>query len=95
MPRLTTRLPFATDLETRRLGTRSRADILREERYYFTAALLAARDRVCLSFPAADSGAPAIRSSFIDAVRDAAAPGTWGAESFSASRLAAAAEAGR
>ena len=94
MPRLTTRLPFATDLETRRLGTRSRADILREERYYFTAALLAARDRVCLSFPAADSGAPAIRSSFIDAVRDAAAPGTWGAESFSASRLAAAAEAG-
>ena len=78
MPRLTTRLPFATDLETRRLGTRSRADILREERYYFTAALLAARDRVCLSFPAADSGAPAIRSSFLDAVRDAAAPGTWG-----------------
>ncbi len=94
MPRLTTRLPFATDLETRRLGTRSRADILREERYHFTAALLAARDQIYLSFPATDGGDLTIRSSFIDAVRDAATPGAWGAESFSASRLAAAAEAG-
>ncbi|MFY9132378.1 MAG: PD-(D/E)XK nuclease family protein [Candidatus Methanoculleus thermohydrogenotrophicum] len=94
MPRLTTRLPLATDLETRRLGTRSRADILREERYYFTAALLAARDRISLSFPATDGGSLTIRSSFIDVVRDAATPGPWGAEVFSASRLAAAAEAG-
>ena len=89
MPRLTTRLPFSTDLETRRLKTRSRSDILREERYHFTAALLAARDRLCLSFPATDGESPTIRSCFIDMVGDA-----WGAESFGASRLSAAVEAG-
>ncbi len=94
MPRLTTRLPFSTDLETRRLKTRSRPDILREERYHFIAALLAARDRLYLSFPATDGESPTIRSSFIDMVRDAINPGAWGAESFSASRLSAAAEAG-
>lgn len=94
MPRLTTRLPLSTDLETWRLGTRSRADILREERYHFTAALLAARERLCLSFPVMDGEAPTTRSGFIDEVGDAAALETPGAESFGASRLLAAAEAG-
>lgn len=94
MPRLTTRLPFATDLETRRLQTRSKSDILREERYHFIAALLSARTRVYLSYPAADGSAPLVRSGFVDAVREAFSPETWGNGDFPASRLAAARRAG-
>jgi ATP-dependent helicase/nuclease subunit B len=94
MPRLTTRLPFTTDAETRRLATRSKEDILREERYHFTAALLAARTRVCLSYPAADGATPLVRSGFVDAVREAFSPDTWGNGGFPDSRLAAARRAG-
>lgn len=94
MPRLTTRLPFTTDLETRRLGTRSKADILREERYYFIAALLAARERVYLSYPSADGGSPVIRSGFVDAVRETISTGSWGGSDFPSSRIAAARKAG-
>ncbi|WP_292366731.1 MULTISPECIES: PD-(D/E)XK nuclease family protein [unclassified Methanoculleus] len=94
MPRLTTRLPFTTDAETRRLATRSKEDILREERYHFTAALLAARTRVCLSYPAADGATPLVRSGFVDAVREAFSPETWGDGGFPDSRLAAARRAG-
>jgi ATP-dependent helicase/nuclease subunit B len=94
MPRLTTRLPFTTDAETRRLGTRTREDILREERYYFAAALLAATSRVYLSYPATDGAAPVVRSGFVDAVCDLFSPDTWGSSDFAASRLAAAWRAG-
>ncbi|MCM2465972.1 PD-(D/E)XK nuclease family protein [Methanoculleus oceani] len=94
MPRLTTRLPFTTDAETRRLATRSKEDILREERYHFMAALLAARSRVYLSYPAADGATPLIRSGFVDAVREAFSPETWGSGDFPDSALAAARRAG-
>lgn len=94
MPRLTTRLPFATDLETRRLGTRSKTEVLREERYHFIAALLAARSRVYLSHPATDDGTPLICSGFVDTVRETLSPGTWGSDDFPASRLAASRRAG-
>ncbi|MCC7556046.1 MAG: exodeoxyribonuclease V subunit gamma [Methanoculleus marisnigri] len=94
MPRLTTRLPFTTDAETRRLGTRSREDILREERYYFTAALLSARTRVYLSYPAAEGATPLVHSGFVDAVREAFSPETWGSNDFPDSGLAAARRAG-
>jgi len=94
MPRLTTRLTFTTDAETRRLATRSKEDILREERYHFTAALLAARTRVSLSYPAADGTTPLVRSGFVDAVREAFSPETWGNSDFPDSRLAAARRAG-
>lgn len=94
MPRLTTRLPFTTDAETRRLGTRSKDDVLREERYHFVASLLAARTRVYLSSPAADGSTPLVRSGFLDAVREAFSPEAWGSSDFSASRLAAARRAG-
>jgi ATP-dependent helicase/nuclease subunit B len=94
MPRLTTRLPFTTDLETRRLGTRTKADILREERYHFIAALLAARERVYLSYPSAEGGSPVIRSGFVDAVRETISTGSWGGNDFPSSRIAAARKAG-
>ncbi len=94
MPRLTTRLPLATDLETRRLGTRSQADILREERSFFTAALLAATKRIYLSFPAADGTSPLIPSPFADTVRERIATESWGRDDFPASRTFAARKAG-
>lgn len=94
MPRLTTRLPFTTDAETRRLGTRSREDILREERYYFTAALLSGRSGVYLSYPATDGATPVIGSGFVDAVREVFSPETWGSGDFPDSGLAAARRAG-
>ena len=94
LPRLTTRLPLTTDAETRRLGTRSKEDILREERYYFTAALLSARTRVYLSYPAVDGAKPLVRSGFVDAVREAFSPGTWGNDDLPDSGLAAARRAG-
>ena len=94
MPRLTTRLPFTTDAETRRLGTRSKDDVLREERYHFIAALLSARTRVYLSYPAADGATPLVCSGFVDAVREAFSPEGWGSSDFSDSRIAAARRAG-
>jgi ATP-dependent helicase/nuclease subunit B len=94
MPRLTTRLPFTTDAETRRLATRSGDDILREERYHFTAALLTARSRVYLSYPAADGATPLVRSGFVDAVREAFSPEAWGSSDFPDSRLSTARRAG-
>ena len=78
MPRTTTSSLFATDAVTRCPGTRSREDTLREERYYFTAALLSARSRVYLSYPAADGATPMVRSVFVDAVCEAFSPETWG-----------------
>ncbi len=94
MPRLTTRLPFTTDAETRRLSTRSKDDVLREERYHFIAALLSARSRVYLSYPAADGSTPLVRSGFVDAVRETFSPEAWGSSDFPDSRLAAARRAG-
>jgi len=94
MPRLTTRLPFFTDVETRRLQTRSKSDILREERYHFIAALLAARSRIYISYPASDGGRPLVRSVFVDAIQDAFAPRSWGKNDLPDSRLAAARRAG-
>ena len=94
MPRLTTRLPLTTDAETRRLGTRSGEDILREERYYFTAALLSARSGIYLSYPAADGATPLVRSGFVDAILKAFTPEAWGSGDLPDSRLMAARQAG-
>ncbi|BBL68483.1 PD-(D/E)XK nuclease family protein [Methanoculleus chikugoensis] len=89
MPQLTTPPPFTADAGTQRSGARSREDILREERYYFTAALLSARSRIYLSYPATDGATPVIRSGFVDAVREAFSPGMWGNGDLPDSGLAA------
>jgi ATP-dependent helicase/nuclease subunit B len=68
-PRLTTRLPFTNSLENTRMGTRSLAEILREEQYYFIAALLSAQKTVYLSAPLADGEKPLLTSAFFERVR--------------------------
>ena len=68
-PRLTTRLPFTNSLENTRMGTRSLSEILREEQYYFIAALLSAQKSVYLSAPLADGEKPLLTSAFFERVR--------------------------
>ncbi len=68
-PRLTPRLPFTNSLENARMGTRSLSEILREEQYYFIAALLSAEKTVYLSAPLADGEKPLLTSAFFERVR--------------------------
>jgi len=69
VPRLTTRLPFTNSLENTRMGTRTLAEVLREEQYYFIAALLAADQTVYLSAPLADGEKTLLTSAFFERVR--------------------------
>ena len=68
-PRLTTRLPFTNSLENARMGTRSLSEILREEQYYFIAAMLSAQKTLYLSAPLADGEKPLLTSAFFERVR--------------------------
>ncbi len=70
MPRLTTRLPLCTNLETRELGTRTGPEILCEERYYFLAALLTANKSISLSYPETDGEKVLLRSGFLNGLSE-------------------------
>jgi ATP-dependent helicase/nuclease subunit B len=76
IPRLTTRLPFTNSLENVRMGTRSLADILHEEEYYFITALLSG-ERVYLSAPLAEGDKPLLTSAFFEKVKDRCNPEGW------------------
>lgn len=96
-PRLTTRLPFTNSLENARMGTRTLAGILREEQYYFIAALLSAQKTVYLSAPRADGEKPLLTSAFFERVLMRTGNVPWpdaSATSIPASRRTAAVQAG-
>ncbi|MCU0632511.1 MAG: PD-(D/E)XK nuclease family protein [Methanolinea sp.] len=76
VPRLTTRLPFTNSLENIRMGTRSLADILHEEEYFFITALLSAQ-KVYLTAPLADGDKPLLTSAFFERVRERCCPDGW------------------
>jgi len=76
-PRLTTRLPFTNSLENTRMGTRALSEILREEQYYFIAALLSAQKTVYLSAPLADGEKPLLTSAFFERVRMRTVDSPW------------------
>ncbi|MBR1368465.1 hypothetical protein RJ53_02675 [Methanocalculus chunghsingensis] len=65
MPRIAPRLPLCTYAETRQLETLSGREIIRNERYYFLAALLSAGESISLSYPATDGEKVLLRSGFI------------------------------
>lgn len=65
IPNLSTRLPLCTNLETKMLGTRTGPEILREERYYFLAALVSAEETISLSYPKTDGEKVLLRSGFL------------------------------
>jgi hypothetical protein len=67
-PRLTTRLPFTNSLENTRMGTRTLSEVLREEQYYFIAALLSAQKKIYLSAPLADGEKTLLTSAFFERV---------------------------
>lgn len=67
-PRLTTRLPFTNSLENSRMGTRTLSEILREEQYYFIAALLSAQKMLYISAPLADGEKMLLTSAFFERV---------------------------
>ncbi|MDD5142404.1 PD-(D/E)XK nuclease family protein [Methanoregula sp.] len=96
-PRLTTRLPFTNTLENARMGTRSLSEILREEQYFFLAAILSAQKTVYLSAPLADGEKPLLTSAFFERVKMRIGNSPWpdaDATARSASRHTAAIEAG-
>ncbi len=95
-PRLTTRLPFTNSLENTRMGTRSLSEILREEQYYFIAALVSAQKTVYLSAPLADGDKPLLTSAFFERVRMRTGDQPWpdAAGIVPASRRTAAVHAG-
>ena len=76
VPRLTTRLPFTNSLENARMGTRSLAEILHEQEYYFIAALLSA-ERIFLSAPRAEGDKSLLTSPFFEQVRERCNPEEW------------------
>ncbi len=76
VPSLTTRLPFTNSLENARMGTRSLADILHEQEYYFIAALLSA-EKLYLSAPLVEGGKPLLSSAFFEQVRRRCNPEGW------------------
>ena len=96
-PRLTTRLPFTNSLENTKMGTRSLTEILREEQYYFIAALLSAQKTVYLSAPLADGEKPLLTSAFFERVRMRIGDKPWpvNAGIIPASRCTAAVLAGK
>jgi ATP-dependent helicase/DNAse subunit B len=76
VPHLTTRLPFTNSLENVRMGTRTLADILHEEEYYFITALLSA-ENVYLSAPIAEGDTPLLTSAFFERVKERCRPEGW------------------
>jgi len=85
VPRLTTRLPFTNSLENARMGTRSLAEILHEQEYYFIAALLSSQ-RIYLSAPLADGTNPLLTSAFFERVRMVCHPMGWNSSGQDAER---------
>ncbi|NYT21975.1 MAG: hypothetical protein GKC07_09290 [Methanomicrobiales archaeon] len=76
VPSLTTRLPFTNSLENVRMKTRSLAEILHEQEYYFIAALLSA-EKVYLSAPRTEGDKPLLTSAFFERVRERCNPEGW------------------
>jgi len=66
LPRLGISLPFTNDEEAKRMGLLSRRDILRQEQYYFLAAIIAGKKKVYLSYSESDEGTPLVPSFFVE-----------------------------
>ncbi len=77
MPDIPPLLPYTTEREEGRMGTQSRREKLREERYYFLAALSAAETEICLSAAESEGTTPLVESPFLRTVEEATAATTW------------------
>ncbi len=77
MPDIPSLLPYTNEREEGRMGTQSRREKLREERYYFLAALSAAETEICLSAAESEGTTPLVESPFLRIVEEATAAVSW------------------
>ncbi len=78
IPRTNLSQPFFTGLEIERIGLLTKRDLLRQERYYFLAAILAAKLKLFLSCPLSEQDQPLIPSFFIRDISESYEIGSWG-----------------
>jgi|GEM_PF-1121214 len=78
IPHLSTRLPFTNRSENNRMETRTLGDILRQERYYFIAALLSGERETYLSYHQHRDDRTALSSPFLDPLTKNYNLKTWG-----------------
>jgi ATP-dependent helicase/DNAse subunit B len=77
IPRTNLSQPFSSGSETERMGLLTKRDLLRQERYYFLAATLAARQKLFLSHPSSEQDQPLIPSIFIRNILESFKIGSW------------------
>jgi len=87
LPRTNLLQPFATELEVRRMKLLSKEDLLRQERYYFLAALLTAKKGSYLSYPLSEKDQPIVPSCFVRDISESYSTGSWDIRSTPSSRL--------
>lgn len=78
MPRINLSQPFFTGFEIEKMGLLTNRDLLRQERYYFLAAMQAAQKKLFLSCSSSDKDQPLIRSFFIRDISESYKIGSWG-----------------
>jgi len=71
------------------MGLLTKNDLLRQEKYYFLAALLTSKKRTYLSCAQSERDKPLVSSCFFDSIRQTFNLGTWGDKMRSSSLLAA------
>jgi len=77
IPKTNLSQPFFTKIEMQRLNLLTKRDLLRRERYYFLAAMLAARQRLFLSCPLSEQDQPLIPTFFIRDISESYKIGSW------------------
>jgi len=87
LPRTDLLQPFATDLEVKRMKLLRKADLLRQERYYFLAALSTAKKGSYLSYPLSEDDQPIVPSCFVKDISESYSTGSWEIRDTPSSRL--------
>lgn len=78
IPRTNLSQPFFTGFKIERMDLLTKRDLLRQERYYFLAAILASRRKIFLSCPSSEQDLPLIPSTFIRDISECYRIGSWG-----------------
>jgi ATP-dependent helicase/nuclease subunit B len=78
IPRINLSQPFFTGFEIERMGLLTKRDLMRQERYYFLAEILAAKGKLFLSCSSSEQDQPLIPSVFIRDISEYCKMGSWG-----------------
>ena len=87
IPRTNLSQPFSSGFETQKMGLLTKRDLLRQERYYFLAATLAAKQKLFLSYPSFEQDQPLVPSIFIKDISESFKIGFWGYDEISYSTV--------